>query len=367
MKLEPFRIDVTPDVLNDLFRRLDATRLPIATPGEDWSRGIPVSVVERLVSAWRHRYDWPREQARLNSYEHFHVEIDGTRLHFLRHRAARPGRLPVILTHGWPYTFAEMLPTLDALQGEMDVIVPSLPGFGFSGTMPVPFTDEAVADRWYTLMTDVLGYDRFLTYGEDVGAYISDWTAAKYPHAVAGIVASHASWAAKDRPSTQITDEEQAFFDSIDDPDESGYAHLQATRPDTAAVGLTDSPAGLLAWLVEKYAAWGGSDALESFTDDALLTPVMLYWITGSIGTSFRPYSESRHGSPHPVIDVPASIIIQRREAGFPRSLAEKSYRDIRSFSTLRHGGHFPAWETPGEVVRAILELEAQVAVSQER
>lgn len=361
MTLKPFQIIATREVMNDLHRRLDATRLPIPTPGDEWSKGIPMSVVDRLISTWRNGFDWQRVQDRLNSYDQFHVEIDGTRVHFLRRKATTPGRLPVILTHGWPYTFAEMLPTLEALQGEMDVIVPSLPGFVFSGTMPVDFTDEAIADRWHTLMTDVLGNEQFLTYGEDVGATISDWIAAKYPNAVAGIVASHASWAAKDRPGTKITDEEQAFFDSINDPDESGYAHMQATRPDTAAVGLTDSPAGLLAWLVEKYASWSGGNALESFTDEALLTPVMLYWISGSIGTSFRPYSESRHGTPHPIIDVPASIAVQRREAGFPRSLAEKSYRDIRSFSTLEHGGHFPAWETPDEVAKAILDLEAQV------
>jgi pimeloyl-ACP methyl ester carboxylesterase len=361
MPLEHFQIDAPTAVLDDLYRRLERTRLPGSTPGPEWSLGIPVTVVERLISAWRFQFDWGRVQSRLNTFEQYQVEIGGTQIHFLRRKAAQPGRLPVILTHGWPYTFAEMLPTVEALQRKMDVIVPSLPGFTFSGTMPVPFTDEAVADRWHTLMTDVLGYDRFLTYGEDVGAFISDWTAAKYRDSVAGIVASHASWAARDRPGVQITDEEQTFFDEINDPDESGYAHLQASRPDTLAVGLTDSPAGLLAWIVEKYASWSGGTGLEGFRDDELLTPVMLYWLSGSIGTSLRPYSESRYGSPHPLIEVPAWIVVQRREAGFPRSLAEKSYRDIRAFSTLEHGGHFPAWETPGEVAEAILALEAEV------
>jgi epoxide hydrolase len=319
---------------------------------------MPPHILADLISSWRDDYDWQAQQDRLNTYEQFIVDLDGCPVHFVRRRATNSGRLPVILTHGWPYTFAEMLPTLDALDGELDVVVPSLPGYIFSGTLPRTFQEEAIADRWHQLMTVVLGYDRYLTYGEDVGAGISDWLAGKYPSAVAGIVASHASFSARVREGVQLTDEEQAFFASLNQPEEGGYAHQQGTRPNTLAAALTDSPSGLLAWIAEKYAAWGAGDGLETFAVDDVLTPVMLYWITQSVGTSFRAYCEHGQDAPHPLIEVPASLIIQTRESGYPRSLGEKSYLDIRSFKRLERGGHFPAWETPDDVASAITDLE---------
>jgi pimeloyl-ACP methyl ester carboxylesterase len=361
--METFVIDVPDSQLADLDRRLAATRYPRDSRVTDWSHGVPASALRELIDAWRFRFDWRVQEQRLNEYEQFTTEIDGSRIHFVRARASRPGRLPIVLTHGWPYSFAEMLPLLDALNGELDVIVPSLPGFTFSEPLPVAFSDSAVAARWHTLMTGVLGYERYLTYGEDVGAGVSDWLAGLHPESVAGIVASHASFSAREREGVSLDEHETRFFERLDDRwrTASAYASMQGTRPDTLAAGLTDSPGGLLAWIGEKLAEWSDGDGFSAFGTDNLLTTVMLYWITGSIGTSFRPYSDQRDAGPHPLIEVPAAIIVQTHEGEYPRSLAEKSYLDIRSFEKLAYGGHFTAFEAPLDIARTILSLERLV------
>ncbi|KQR54075.1 hypothetical protein ASF88_04370 [Leifsonia sp. Leaf336] len=359
--MAPFRIAVPDDVLDDLHGRLDSTLLPEKTPGPDWSNGIPPEVLGSLVDRWRDRYDWREAEGRLNRFEQVRVDVDGCEVHAVVARGRATGRLPIVVTHGWPYSFASMLPLVDALGGELDVVVPSLPGYGFSSVLPTAFSSEAVADRWDALMTTELGYERYLTYGEDVGAGVSDWLAGAHP-AVAGIVASHASFSARSRPGVELDDAERAFLASVASAAESGYAHQQGTRPDTLAAALIDSPSGLLAWIAEKIAAWSEGDGLESFDPDDILTNVMVYWITRSIGTSFRPYSESPAGDDlHPIIEVPASIIVQTHEGAYPRSLAEKSYADIRSFERLSRGGHFTAWENPTAIASAILVLEETV------
>ncbi|GAB4003881.1 epoxide hydrolase [Glycomyces albus] len=311
---------------------------------------------------WRHEYDWRSTEERLNRYDQFTARIEGDTVHFVLVRGAHPERPPVVLTHGWPYSFASMLPVLEALDGRLDVVVPSLPGYVFSEPMSEPFGSRTVARRWRTLMTDVLGYERFLVYGEDVGAPVSDWLAGEHPDAVAGIVATHASFSAADRPGLGLSDAETAFLASVNDRGESGYALQQSTRPDTLAAALTDSPSGLLAWIAEKLAAWSDGEGLDAFAIDDVLTNVMLYWVTGSIGTSFRSYSQPGPGDDqHPLVTVPASVLVQTHEGAYPRSLAEKSYLDLRRFDRLERGGHFTAWEAPQAVADAILDLEADI------
>jgi pimeloyl-ACP methyl ester carboxylesterase len=357
-----FRLAVPQSTLDDLQRRLDAAILPEPTPGPDWSNGIPPRVLAELVDRWRGGYDWGAFEQRMERYEQRRVEIDGCTLHVVRATAQRPSGLPIVLTHGWPYSFASMLALADELSEERDVIVPSLPGYGFSGVLPEPFSSAGVARRFDALMTRDFGYPRYLTYGEDVGAGVSDWLAGSYPDSVAGIVASHASFSARSRPGVELTDEERAFLSSVSQPAESGYAHEQGTRPDTLAAALIDSPSGLLAWITEKVAAWSDGDGLERFDVDDVLTNAMIYWVTRSIGTSFRPYREEGPDDDlHPIVTVPAAILIQRHEAAYPRSLAEKSYSDIRSFDRLERGGHFTAWEAPTAVAEAVRGLETQI------
>ena len=360
-----FRIDVPQPVLDDLRRRLDAAILPEATPGPDWSNGIPPHVLAELIDRWRAGYDWRGFERRVDRYEQWMIDLDGCATHVLCAPARKPGGLPVVLTHGWPYSFASMLDLADLLSEERDVVIPSLPGYGYSAVLPEPYSSAGVARRWNALMTAELGYDRYLTYGEDVGAGVSDWLAGAYPESVAGIVAAHASFAGRSRPGVELTDEERAFLASVAVPAESGYAHEQATRPDTLAAALLDSPSGLLAWIAEKVAAWSDGDALERFDADDVLTNVTLYWVTRSIGTSFRPYRESPDDDElHPIVTVPASIVVQRHEAAYPLSLAEKSYADIRSFTRLERGGHFTAWEAPDAIAAAVRELETNIRTS---
>lgn len=358
-----YRIHVPDTDLDDLRRRLDAAILPEPTPGPEWSNGIPPRVLRRLIDRWREGYDWRAFERRLEGYDQRMVDLDRCATHVVIATARHPGdAFPIILGHGWPYSFASMLDLADVLREERDVVIPSLPGYGWSAPLPEPYSSAAVAARWNALMTAALGHDRYLTYGEDVGAGVSDWLAASYPESVAGIVASHASFSGRSRPGVELTDEELAFLAAVAQPAESGYAHEQGTRPDTLAAALIDSPSGLLAWIAEKVAAWSDGDHLERFDDDDILTGVSVYWHSRSIGTSFRPYRESTDEDElHPLITVPASILIQRHEAAYPRSLAEKSYTDIRSFARLLRGGHFTAWEAPDAVAAAVRELEADI------
>ncbi|RDV46182.1 epoxide hydrolase [Leifsonia sp. ku-ls] len=355
-----FRIDVPDELLDDLRRRLAAAILPGQTPGPDWSNGIPPHVLSALVDRWRTGYDWRAFERRLDPHDQWMLDLDGCAVHVVRLRAREPGGLPIVLSHGWPYSFASMLDLAELLSAERDVVLPSLPGYGYSAPLPEPYSSAAVARRWHRLMTRELGYDRYLTYGEDVGAGVSDWLAGSYPEAVAGIVATHASFSARSRPGVELTEEERTFLSSVVSHAESGYAHEQGTRPDTLAAALIDSPSGLLAWIAEKVAAWSDGDGLERFAVDDVLTNVTLYWVTRSIGTSFRPYRESPADDElHPIVTVPAAVLIQRHEAAYPRSLAEKSYTDVRSFSRLDRGGHFTAWEAPAAVVAAVRGLDA--------
>lgn len=357
-----FRIDVPQPVLDDLHRRLEATILPEPTPGPEWSNGIPPRILAALVDRWSSGYDWRAFERRVAGYEQRMVDLDGCDVHVVRLPARRATGLPIVLTHGWPYSFASMLGLAHLLSEERDVVIPSLPGYGYSAVLPEPFSSPGVAHRWNALMTAELGYDRYLVYGEDVGAGVSDWLAGAHPESVAGIIAPHASFSARSRPGVELTEEEKEFLRSVARPEESGYAHQQGTRPDTLAAALLDSPSGLLAWIAEKVAAWSDGEGLEPFDVDDVLTNAALYWVTRSIGTSFRPYRESPDDDElHPLIEVPAAIVVQRHEAGYPRSLAEKSYTDIRSFERLERGGHFTAWEAPYAVARIVRELEVNI------
>ena len=345
-------------MLDDLTLRLQRTRYARPTPPSDRDAGISPLYLRGLVDYWRERFDWRAAEARVNSYPQFTVDIEGVTLHFVWRRAADPGASTVLLLHGWPYSFVEMLAMADALP-EANIVVPSLPGFGFS-VIPDGYvaTAPAMAGTLHALMTDVLGIDRFFVYGEDVGAPVAQWLAATRPESVLGIHDTHAVFVPRD-VATEA--EERAFYAWFDNQWEGakGYAGQGNVRHDTISASLADSPAGLAAWIVEKFRDWSdcGGDVERRFTKDQLLTVITLYWITDTFVSSFRPNQSGVAAPALPQITIPATVAVQRHEHRYPRSFAERAYADLRRFSRMPRGGHFTAAEEPDQVADDVRRL----------
>lgn len=345
----------------DLKNRLKRTRLGKGTPGKDWSAGVPTSYLRDLILYWENEFDWRAQERWLNSYPQFTAVIDAQRVHFAYVKSSRPHATPLIISHGWPYSFAEMLPLADLLS-DFDLVIPSLPGFVFSDAPTGLFTDITTAQTLHKLMTEVLGYDRYATYGEDIGASVSHSLASLFPESVLGIFVTHpAVPPVEDQQNLSLT--ETAFIEWLEAQweNETAYAHLQSTRPDTAAAALNDSPAGLAAWIVEKFYAWSdrhdGSTELsldEKFPRDDLLRTVSLYWFSQSIGSSFRSYFDLKHRQKRGPVHVPTGIAVGTGDLGYPLELARRTYTDIRTFTVLPRGGHFTAYEEPKLVSDAI-------------
>lgn len=368
----PFRIQVEESELADLRRRLAATRLAEPAAAEPWESGVDYEYLADLVRYWGEGFDWRAREAWLNTFPQFKADIARQRIHYVHVRSGSAGAVPIVLSHGWPYTFAEMLPIVSWLvdpsshggSGEVvfDVVVPSLPGHVFSAPLAgESFTSDAVARLWHELMTGVLGYERYATYGEDVGAGVNDWLAALYPESVIGLFATHAAFPPEER-SQDLSEAEVAFRDWLTEKWRTAraYSHVQGTRPDTLAVALNDSPAGLLAWVVEKLREWSGPGFEEAWSVDEVLTTVSLYWFTQTIGTSFLSYYHGRREEPSiPMVEVPVGVAVQWGERGFPREYAERTYSDIRYWTNLARGGHFTVKQTPELVAPAMWEFFA--------
>ncbi len=361
----PFTIDVPDELLADLAERLARTRF--ARPTADrWRAGTDPDYLRELVTYWRTDFDWRARERELNALPHYTAVLDERRVHFVHIRAATSdgtaAALPLVLTHGWPSSFVEMLPLAARLAdpaahgGEpgdaFDVVIPSLPGFLFS-ELPHhgPVTPPVVADLWARLMTDVLGYSTFGAYGGDVGSHVTGFLGARHPQRVVGIHTHHPSLHPVLDDAHPLSEAEQAYLRtrSNEDGDDDGYAAIQSTRPDTLAAALLDSPAGLAAWVVEKYRAWSDCDGdVESrFSKDLLLTIVTLYWATGTIGSSFRPYYDDSHTPPLRDVEVPTGVRLTSEDRSYPREYAERVYRDLRQWRGPRRGGHFLALEEP--------------------
>jgi epoxide hydrolase len=370
---EPFRIHVSDEAVEDLTRRVRATRLGLPPAGEAWDSGVDYGYLKHLLEYWGDGFDWRAREGWLNTFPQFIVDIDRQKVHFVHVTADRERyetAIPIVLSHGWPYSFVEFLSIVAWLTDPkshggdravaFDVVIPSLPGYGYSDPLTGDyFTGDVVARLWHRLMTETLGYRRYATYGEDVGTTVSDWIGASYPDHVLGLFATHAAFPPEGR-STNLSEDEERFRSWLAEKwaHGAGYSLIQATRPDTLAVALGDSPAGLLAWLVEKFREWSGPEFDTQWSGDDILTTVSLYWFTGTIGTSFLPYYHARHhDKPVPMVDVPVGVAVQRGESGFPREYAERTYTDIRTWSELPRGGHFTAKQTPDLVARAIWEL----------
>jgi pimeloyl-ACP methyl ester carboxylesterase len=365
MSIEAFTIQVAPAALDDLRERLLRTRFTSPTPGDAWAAGVPPDYLRDVVADWASTYDWPVQERRLNELPQFRASLDGVRIHFVHVRGNRvPGgrpALPLVLTHGWPSAFLEfrdVIPLLTdpAAHGAdpadaFDVVVPSLPGHLFSNAPAEgPVTRPAIADLWVGLM-DAIGYRRFGAYGGDIGADVTNWLAIRHPDRLAGIHLLHPKLPTASEDAAPYSTAEQAYLDrrNVEDEVDGGYSAMMATRPDTIAAALVDSPAGLAAWILDKWRAWSDchGDLESRFEREDLLTLVTLYWVTDSIGSSFRTYFDYPANPPRPLITVPVGVTLSIEDADYPRELADRSYTDIRHWRDATVGGHFLPLEEP--------------------
>jgi pimeloyl-ACP methyl ester carboxylesterase len=359
--VEPFRLNVPEAALADLRDRLARTRWPEAETVDDWSQGPPLTYVQELCRYWADGYDWRAAEARLNGFPQFRTELGGLGVHFLHVRSADPDAFPLVLTHGWPGSVVEFLKVIGPLTNGPEpfhLVVPSLPGYGFSDRPARRgWTVERIADAWAELMAR-LGYSRYGAAGSDWGTTVSTRLGLQAPEHVAGIHVVPPLVAPDPATFDDLTPGERAAVADLDRGDDGdGYSHEQATRPQTIGYGLVDSPALLCAWIVEKFAAWtdSGGRPESVLTRDELLDNLMLYWLPGTGASAARLYWESFRGVQEifrgrltDVVDVPAGCSVFPRENPRPsRRWAERRFRDIRYWGEPARGGHFAAFEQP--------------------
>jgi microsomal epoxide hydrolase len=368
--IHPITIAVPDAVLDDLQTRLVGTRLPDQIPDTEWDYGTNRAYLEGLLAYWQGEFDWRAQERRINEFDHFVTSIDGVDVHFIHQRSSNPDAIPLLLTHGWPGSFVEFLDLVGPLTDPaahggnvadaFHVVVPSLPGFGFSGKPAERgYGPERMADILATLM-ERLGYDRYGLQGGDWGGIIGRSHAGNYPDQVIGFHTNFIlggpppggdpSEGVSEAESALRQERTQAFAEG------SAYQEIQGTKPQTLGYGLNDSPAGLAAWIVEKFHGWSDNDGnVESaISRDQILTNITLYWVTQTITSSARIYYESRHTpTTRPVrfVEVPTGAAIFPKEIYFtPRRWAEARYNIVR-WTVMPRGGHFAAFEEPDLLV----------------
>ena len=372
----PFRLHVADSEIADLRARLARTRFPDQAPGAAWAYGTDVGYLQRLVAYWHDRFDWRAAEARLNALPQFKVPLHGIDLHYVHVEGKGPSPCPLLLSHGWPGSVFEFLDIVPRLtdparfggdpRDAFTVVAPSLPGYGLSfAAGQERFGIERIADCFADLMTGVLGHRRFAAQGGDWGAFATSRLGVVHADKLIGIHLNLLTVRRDPKMLTDPTPEERQYLGELEVwlKEETGYQWIQGTRPQTLAFGLTDSPAGLAAWIVEKFRAWSdcGGDVESVFTKDQLLADISLYWFTGAIGSSFWPYYARMHG-PWPIpqhgVGVPMGYAAFPREiVRPPRSIAETMYTDIRRWTVMERGGHFAAMEQPEALAREIVEF----------
>ena len=377
--VQPFTIHIEDRVLDDLRRRLSQTRWPDELPNADWEYGTNLSYLRNLIEYWQHTFDWRKQEQALNAFHHFKAEIAGLNIHFIHERGKEPNPLPLVLTHGWPGSFAEMIKIIPMLTDpekygatatdSFDVIVPSMPGFGFSDRPTEPEMNVfRIADLWAELM-EMLGYKRFCTQGGDFGAGVSTALGLNHSNNLFGIHLNYipGSYQPDLGPEEKaiLSPSELRFLKDADDwyLQGGGYSHIQRTKPQTVAYPLNDSPAGLAAWIVEKFQSWADCDGnVESrFTKDELLTNVSIYWMTQTISSSVRLYYEGRkapmHFSRGQFVHTPCAIAFFPKESPFPpRKWIERGY-NVQHWTDMPSGGHFAAMEEPALLAKDIRDF----------
>jgi pimeloyl-ACP methyl ester carboxylesterase len=364
MKLEPFKVDVPQAVLDDLHERLARARFPEQLLDAGWDYGTELGYLRELTDYWRDTYDWRAREARMNAFDHFTTEIDGTGVHFVHVRSPEADALPIVLTHGWPGSFVEFLDVIGPLSdprahggGAADafhVVVPSLPGYAFSGpTRERGWHPGRVATAWAALMAG-LRYDRYVAQGGDWGSFVTSQLAIADPAHCAGI---HVNFLPAIPMTDDHTDQETAYLADVTRYNEhdSGYFKEQSTKPQTVGYALDDSPVGLAAWIVEKFRTWSDcdGDVERSFTKDQLLDNLMVYWVTTTAHSAARMYYEFDKGLKSGALDVLSQVKVPVGYARYPKEIMRTSDRWAKAQYPIAHiadmprGGHFAAFEVP--------------------
>ncbi|MFF2730641.1 epoxide hydrolase family protein [Streptomyces sp. NPDC058008] len=352
----PFRAGFPDADLADLGERLSRTRWPDKETVGDWSQGVPLAYLQELAAYWRDTYDWRAAEARLNALPQFRTEIDGLGIHFLHVRSPHPRARPLLLSHGWPGSVIEFLDVIGPLTDPEDpadafhVVCPSLPGFGFSDKPDgTGWTVERTAAAWAELMSR-LGYGRYAAHGTDWGSFLTGILGETDAEHLIGI---HLAMPFARPPQEQVELDERdlAGLAALKEfqRDEGAYSVLQATRPQTLGYGLSDSPAGQLAWMIEKYWAWSDhdGDVEKAIPRDRLLDAVTLAWLAGTGASSARIYWESHNKMALGRVDVPTACSVFPRDGRMPRAWCAHRFTDLRRWTDHEHGGHFPALEQP--------------------
>ncbi len=375
--MERFTIEVSDDILKDLRERLSRTRFPDQLDGADWDYGAELGYLREFCAYWRDEFDWPAQERALNGWDHYRTDVDGLGIHFVHQKSKVADALPLIITHGWPgsvFEFAKILgPLTDPeahggkAQDAFHVVCPSMPGYGFSDAPKKPGFDIAhVADVNVKLM-EQLGYTRYGAQGGDWGSPATAWMALKDPEHVCGI---HINMVLGKRPedaanAPELSEEDKRRLEAARgfNRAETGYQRIQGTKPQSLGYGLNDSPAGLAAWIVEKFRTWSdcGGDIESRFTKDELLANIMIYWINGNITSSTRLYYESmksgNFGPPNEYVKTPTGCAVFPGElTRLPRSWAENSF-NVTQWTEMPRGGHFAAMEEPELLVDDIREF----------
>ena len=373
--IRKFSISIPQQDLDDLADRLARTRWPASVPGAAWERGVPVSYLRELADYWRTGFDWRAAEARLNAYPQFTTEVDGQKIHFLHVKSPESDATPLLLLHGWPGSIVEFLHVIGPLTDPrshgadpgqaFDLVIPSLPGFGFSGPVSEPGWGSRRTARALAELMRRLGYSRYGAQGGDFGAFVAPDLGRVDPDHVIGIHVNAATMGFV--PFGDIPEEEPATFSPAEKQrlqrmqtylsEGNGYFQIQSTRPQTLSYALTDSPAGQLAWIVEKFKEWTNSGhelPEDAIPRDEMLTDVRVYWFTGTAGSAANvAYYESMHSGDWPVPSgVPTGVAVFAEDIAI-RRYAERA-NNIVHWSDFDTGGHFAALETPGLLVQDI-------------
>jgi pimeloyl-ACP methyl ester carboxylesterase len=359
---EPFRIDLPDEVLDDLAARQKRARVPSPPIIDGGESAETIKRIEELVAYWRSGYDWREQERRLNAFPHYRAAVDGVGIHFLHVRGTGSNPLPLLLANGWPSSFVEYLGVLGPLtdpaayggdpEDAFTVVVPALPGYGFSGQCPERRLDRLVIAGLYDrLMVEELGHSQYVAHGDDIGGGVVNRLGMRHSGTVRAI--QTANWL---KPH-DIADDAYLAAARRWDHDRGAYAHVQATRPQTLAYGLNDSPVGLAAWILEKFLTWSDPGTRDGLSADDLITNLMIYWATRTIGSSMRLYTVDS-APPEDVVSVPASIIVTREPEipVPPESWLRRAYPALTRITTVDEGGHFLALEAPGRFVAEVRE-----------